>query len=151
METIRLGTALLNDDAFVEGFESCQLPAAQFHHADHIRLAWIYLGRMSEEEATARIEHVIRRFAAHNGVSEKYHHTITLAWMRLVAAARRAATETHDFEAFAKRNPQLLEMKSLNLYFTAERLAGRDAKAGWVEPDLRKLPESGDSTTESGI
>src|SRR5437899_9806370 len=29
----------------------------------------------------------IRRFANHHAASEKYHHTLTLFWMRLVAAA----------------------------------------------------------------
>jgi len=151
MESIRLGTAHLSDEVLVEEFESCRLPAAQFHHADHIRLAWIYLGRMSEEEATARIEQVIRRFAAHHGVSGKYHHTITLAWMRLVAAARRATPDVRAFEVFAKRSPQLFDMKSLNLYYSAERLASRDAKVEWVEPDLLKLPDNGGGTSEPPI
>jgi len=141
METIRLGTAALSDEALVEEFESCRLPAAQFHHADHIRLAWIYLGRMSEDEATARIEESIRRFAAHNGVSQKYHHTITLAWMRLVAESRRSTPEAGGFGAFTERHPELFDMKTVNQYYSAEHLASRDAKSGWVEPDLQNLPE----------
>ncbi len=140
MEPVRLGTAALDDDAFIEAFESCRLPATQFHHADHIRLAWIYLGRMSETEATARIEQAIRRFAAQNGVSEKYHHTITVAWMRLVASARRVTPEVCAFEAFLERHPGLLDIKSLIQYYSAARLEGVEARAGWVEPDLRKLP-----------
>jgi len=141
MDSARLGTAALEDDALVEAFESCRLPAAQFHHADHIRLAWIYLGRMSEAEATARIERSIRQFAAHNGVSEKYHHTITLAWMRLVATARRATPEAYNFGAFAERNGELFDVKALGRYYSAEHLASRDAKSGWVDPDLQQLPD----------
>jgi hypothetical protein len=140
MEPIRLGTAALDDDALVMAFESCRLPASQFHHADHIRLAWVLLGKLSEEEATARIEQAIRRFAAHNGASEKYHHTITLAWMRLVAAARRATPEARAFEAFAQPHPELFDVKALSRYYTAQRLACREAKSGWVEPDLCDLP-----------
>lgn len=142
MDPIRLGTAALDDDALVEEFESCRLPASQFHHSDHIRLAWIYLGRMSDEEATARIEESIRRFAAHNGVSQKYHHTITLAWMRLVAGARRATLEVTDFGAFAERHPKLFEMKLLGQYYSPERLASPEAKAGWLEPDLQVFQRS---------
>lgn len=140
MDTLRLGTVGLEDDALVEEFESCRLPAAQFHHADHIRLAWIFLGRMSEAEATERIERAIRRFADHNGVSEKYHHTMTVAWMRLVAAARRGTPEAKDFERFAARHAELLDVKALSRYYTAELLASRDAKIGWVEPDISPLP-----------
>jgi len=140
METIHLGTAAVSDDALVEEFESCRLPAAEFHHADHVRLAWIYLGRMSEAAATARIVQAIRRFAAHNGVSEKYHHTMTLAWMRLVDAGRRATPEMRNFESFAAQHPELFDVKAINLYYTADRLANREARAGWVEPDLSPLP-----------
>jgi len=141
METIRLGTAALDDDALVEAFESCRLPGSQFHHADHIRLAWIYLGRMSEAEATARIEQSIRQFAAYNGVPQKYHHTMTLAWMRLVAAARGAMSREHSFEAFVERHPELFDVKALRRYYSAERLACEEAKGGWIEPDVCDLPD----------
>ena len=33
---------LLNDDEFIESFESCRLPAESFNHPDHVRLAWLY-------------------------------------------------------------------------------------------------------------
>jgi len=140
MESIRLGTAALSDAALVEEFESCRLPAAQFHHADHIRLAWILLGRMSEPEATRRIVRAIRRFAVHHGVSEKYHHTITLAWMRLVSSARHSTPEVRDFESFAARHPDLLDVKALNRHYTPELLASRAAKEEWAEADLQPLP-----------
>ena len=140
MESLRLGTAGLSDDALVEEFESCRLPAAQFHHADHIRLAWIFLGRMNETEATDRIVTAIKRFAAHNGVSEKYHHTITLAWMRLVAAARRATPEAQDFESFAAQHAELFDVKALTRFYSAEQLSSSGARAGWIEPNLGELP-----------
>ena len=146
MELIRLGTACLDDGALVEEFESCRLAAAQFHHADHIRLAWIYLGRMKEEAATVRIEQAIRRFAAHNGVSEKYHHTITVAWMRLVAAARRETPAECAFEEFSMHHPELFDAKALRLYYSAERPASVEARTGWVAPDRFELPLGGNFT-----
>jgi len=140
MEAIRLGTEGLDDDGLVEQFESCRLPASRFHHADHIRLAWILLGKMSEQEATDRIVAAIRRFAAHNGISEKYHHTITLAWMRLVAAARRATPEAQDFESFAAQHAELFDVKALTRFYSAEQLSSSGARAGWIEPNLGELP-----------
>lgn len=151
MNSVRLGTVALSDEALVEEFESCRLPASQFHHADHIRLAWIYLGRMNEEEARARIEQAIRRFAAHHGVSEKYHHTMTLAWMRLVAAARRATPEARAFHAFAERNPELFEVKTLSRYYSAEQMGSRDARLAWVEPDLQPLPDTAAAPPDSTL
>ena len=139
MRSFHTGTAELTDDAFVEAFESCRLPAASFHHADHIRLAWIYLGRMTEAEATQRIEEAIRRFAAHNGVTTKYHHTITVAWMRLVAAARTASPQATRFDEFAAMNPELLDADLIKSYYSSTRLAASDARTTWTEPDLRPL------------
>ena len=140
MDSTRWGTAHLSNEEFVEAFESCRLPASQFHHADHIRLAWIYLGQLSAEEAAERIGQAIRRFAAHNGVSQKYHRTITLAWMRLVAAARMGSPRVTRFEEFAELHPELLDMTNLKRYYTAERLATVEARTAWVEPNLCDLP-----------
>jgi hypothetical protein len=140
MVQMHLGTAPLDDDALVEAIESCGLPAAQLHHADHIRLAWIYLGRFSEQEATVRIERTIRSFAAHNGVPEKYHHTITVAWMRLVAAAREATPQSTRFEEFAEMHPELLAVEYLDSFYSKKCLASCEARAGWVDPDISGLP-----------
>lgn len=142
MGEVHLGTAALSDEALVEEFESCRLPTAHFHHADHIRLAWIFLGQMDEAEATRRIERAIRRYAEHNGIGQKYHHTITLAWMKLVAAARRATPHSVCFDEFAGQHPELLAVKNLNNYYTPGCLASPEARAGWIEPDLRRLPEA---------
>ena len=88
MSAPRLGTVHLSDEALVEEFESSRLPKAQFHHADSIGLAWIYQRHMAEAAATEGIARAIRRYAEHNQSARLYHRAITLAWMRLVAAAR---------------------------------------------------------------
>ena len=140
MSTLRLGSVYLDDQAFVAAVESCELPAAQFHHADHVRLAWIYLGQMALEEAERRIERVIRRFAGHNGVPDKYHHTITLAWTRLVAVARHTTEDARDFGEFARRNPRIFEAGTLCHHYSAQLLASNAARAGWADADLCELP-----------
>ena len=140
MIPVALGTAHLSDQALVEEFESCRLPTAQFHHADHIRLAWIYLGEMTETEAALRIEQSIRRYAAHNNIPHLYHQTITLAWMRLVAAALRAISPHTAFPEFAALHPELLDVHRLKNYYSKELLDSPRARAVWVEPDLRALP-----------
>jgi hypothetical protein len=140
MKNLHCGTAHLTDEELVEAFESCQLPAEHFHHADHVRLAWIYLRQSDEEAASERIAQSIRRFAAHHGKTEKYHSTMTHAWMRLVAAARRATPKLDRFQDFAARHPHLLEVRTLGKYYSAERLESEDARAGWLEPDLSPLP-----------
>jgi 2'-5' RNA ligase len=134
------GTLHLNDEEFVEAFESCRLPAAQFHHADHIRLAWIYLRKMDEPEAVQRMAESIRRFAAQNGLPEKFHATMTRAWARLVAAARERTPHTTSFCEFAITHPHLLDKGSLLKHYSKDRLESAAARASWLEPDLVPLP-----------
>src|SRR5215475_254972 len=100
------------DAEFVRAFEAGEIPGADFHHRDHIRLAWIYLQRHGSS-AGAHIAASIRNYAAHLGVSDKYHETITQAWMHLVAAAEPATT----FDGFVERNPGLLDKNLLKSYY----------------------------------
>jgi len=95
---------------------------------------------MDEAEATRRIEQAIRRYADYNGIGQKYHQTITRAWMMLVAAARRATPQSLCFDEFAEQHPELLAVKTLNNYYTPECLARPEARSGWIEPDLQPLP-----------
>ena len=74
----------------VRDFETCALPNEVFHHREHIFVAWTYLRQMDYSAAETRMSEAIRRFAEFHGATTKYHHTITLVWMRLVAAALEA-------------------------------------------------------------
>ena len=112
------------DDAeFIRAFENGLIAPADFHHASHVRLALAYLVETgSADEAAERMATALRRFAAAAGHAEKYHHTLTVFWMRAVA--------------------QLLD-KSLPLaHYSRERLASDAARQRWVEPDLRPIAEN---------
>ena len=37
----------MTDDEFAAALEALTLPPSGFRHADHVRLAWIYLKRMA--------------------------------------------------------------------------------------------------------
>jgi len=134
------GSAHLSDEQFVEAFESCRLPKESFHHADHIRLAWIYLRRMPESEAAGGIAESIQRLAAHYGLSDKFHVTMTRAWTRLVAAALTSAPPDMQFPEFAAAHPHLLDKNLLEKHYSSESLRGDEARSAWLEPDLRPLP-----------
>ena len=127
----------LTDEGFLEGFENCTL--VPFHHSDHIRAAWLYLGRHGYEEGTARMIASIKRFAHRHNVEGLYHETITQAWMWLVHRARLAAPEA-QFEAFAARRPDLFDKRALEAFYSPELLATPAAKETWVLPDRRPLP-----------
>ena len=44
----------MTDQEFAAAIETCRLPNAQFHHRDHLRLAWIYLRRYGPELGEAQ-------------------------------------------------------------------------------------------------
>jgi hypothetical protein len=140
MATLRSGTAHLSDEEFLRALESCELAGDLFHHADHVRMTWLYVRRFGEAEARVRAAQSIQRFAAHHGSAPKYHHTMTLAWVRLIAAASRSTPEGARFEDFSARHPHLFDPAALAQYYSPELLASPAARADWIEPDLRPLP-----------
>jgi hypothetical protein len=140
MDALRWGTAHLSDEEFLREFESCRLPGENFHHADHLRVSWIYLRRFDEPAAQERMAQAIQRFSTHQGSPGKFHVTMTQAWMRLVAAAWRATPAITRFEEFAAAHPRLLDPQALAKHYSADLLGSASARIAWVEPDLAPLP-----------
>jgi hypothetical protein len=128
------------DDEFVSQFEACRYPNSEFRHADHIRLAWIYVRRYGVMRAEQKIAFSIRSFAASLGHPEKYHDTITRAWLRLVGTASRQTPRIENFDRFIAAHAWLLEQDSLAAFYSRELLASEAARNRWREPDLQALP-----------
>ena len=134
------GARAWSDEDFLRAFEDLSFPADQFHHREHIRVAWLYL---KSSDATRAAEHMaagILRFANHHGAKQKYHHTLTLAWMRLVSAAFVETPEGHNFPQFLVEHAELPDKDLLKKYYSPELLQTSAARESWVEPDLQPLP-----------
>jgi hypothetical protein len=128
------------DDEFMDAVEACTLPDTAFHHRDHLRLAWIYVCRFGYPAGSERMAASIRRYATHLGATEKYHETVTRAWMDLVQHAVARAQNALNFDELVTANPDLADPKALAAYYSPERLASPAARQEWVAPDLRSLP-----------
>jgi len=74
----------MTDDEFADAFEALTLPPSSFRHADHVRLAWIYLQRVPLQAALGRYAARVKAFAAHAGKPGLYHETITYAFLMLI-------------------------------------------------------------------
>jgi len=129
-----------SDEEFLRAFEDLSFPAEHFHHREHIRVAWLHLNSSDATRAAERMAAGILRFANHQGATQKYHHTITLAWMRLVGAALVETPENTTFEQFIAAHPELNDKDLLNRYYSKELLQTAAAREGWVEADLQPLP-----------
>ena len=136
---LNLGTASLSDDVFVQAFEACQLDPGKFHHADHIRLAWLYVHRHGARGAEALLLDGIHKMAQHAGVPQKFHYTITIAWARLVAAACCKSDSCDSFCEWIKTHPQFLNRYLLREHYSAGKLESLQARCGWLGPDLKPL------------
>jgi hypothetical protein len=136
----RSGTSAWSDDDFLRAFEDLSFPVDRFHHREHIRVAWLYLKSSDASRAAERMAAGILRFANHHGATQKYHHTLTLAWMRLVAAALVETPEGFSFERFLAEHPELGDKNLLAKYYSNELLQTAAAREGWLEPDLQPLP-----------
>jgi hypothetical protein len=79
-----------------------------FGHREHLELAWMYLRRYPIDEAASVMAAAVRHVARRHGAEDKYHETITRAWLRFVAVhMQRWGAE--GFEAFIETNPALLD------------------------------------------
>lgn len=113
--------------------EACELDAADFGHRAHVALAWHDLSTGPILTAIGRFAATLRRFAAHHGVPEKYHETITVAYLLLVAERRTDG----GWDAFARDNADLFEdgLAPLHRHYAPARLGSDEARARFLLPD----------------
>jgi hypothetical protein len=136
---LHLGTAPMCDDEVLRAFEACRLDPAKFHHADHIRLAWLCVRSYGAHLAEAVLLEGIRKFARHAGAPQKFHYTITVAWARLVAAACCKSDSCDSFYEWIAIHPELLNRNLMNEHYSAGKLESFQARCGWLDPDLKSL------------
>lgn len=127
----------MSDEQFIRQFENCTLAAERFHHADHVRMAYLYLCKYPLLEAMGRFAEGLKKFAAAQGKPERYHETITWAYVFLVAERRARAARPGTWEDFSRNNPDLLNWKEniLKRYYRDETLKSRLARQIFVFPD----------------
>jgi hypothetical protein len=125
----------MTDDEFLASFEDCSL--ADFHHADHVRMAFLYLCRYPALEALQRFSASLVRFAASTGKPELYNETITWAFLLLIRERMARAGSQQTWIEFAAGNGDLLTWKDniLKKYYRAEILSSGLAKSTFLFPD----------------
>src|SRR3954447_26143677 len=118
-------------------FEDTTLPNERFHHADHVRVAWEYLERHPPLEALGRFTAALRRYATAHGAPEKYHETITVAYLFLIAERRARLGAGHSWAEFAAANADVLRWKGgvLERYYRPGTLGSDLARRIFVLPD----------------
>lgn len=130
----------MSDAEFARAFLDGELSPHEFHHRDHLRLAWALVRERGETEAGPLIASSIRGFAERHGQSQKYHETMTRFWVRVVALHIATRPDSTSFEQFLYTFPSLLNTSLPYSHWSREVMASDAARAAWVEPDLLALP-----------
>jgi hypothetical protein len=137
----------LNDHEFLQKFEDCSLPFAEWTHRAHIKVAYLYLRDNDYNIALEKMRHGVKAYNAAHDVPESdttgYNETTTCAMMQIIAAtmaAYNAVMPTPGADAFCDTHPQLLTKHILRLFYSPECRMKPNAKTQFVRPDLAPLP-----------
>ena len=130
--------------SLVRRFEDCTLPRAEWTHAAHLTVALWHLLQFDWPEASARVRRGIKRSNAAHGIRTTptggYHETLTLFWLRAVRTFLEA--ERNEGRSLVRLANELAATHDKGLplaHYTRERLFSPEARAHWVEPDLKPL------------
>jgi hypothetical protein len=126
-------------EPFAELMAEVMSAADQFGHRQHVHLTWLAVRRYGTTAAVSLVSRGIQDTARSAGVPQKYHATVSRAWVELVGhhVAESAAA---DFADFADENPALLDKRLLTRFYRSPTLASAAARASWVKPDLAPFP-----------
>jgi hypothetical protein len=131
-------------DRLARAFENCTLPPSEFTHSAHLTVALWYLYHYSGKEAATRIREGIKRYNAANGGASTpeggYHETITMFWIFVIGKYLLLEDARLSLVELASRlTAKYSDKRLLFEYYSRERLFSIEARAGWVEPDLKPL------------
>jgi hypothetical protein len=121
----------------VERLEAGTLPESCFRHTEHVRAAWVYLRRHPFLDAVARFRAALREFAGRLGKADRFHETITWAYLVLIHERLHRSEHQQSWEQFAAANTDLLDWNRsvLTRYYRAETLRSALARRVFLLPD----------------
>ena len=127
---------------FVRG----EIPAADFPHREHVRMAFEMLRRHDFAETVLHYSRALRAMTAKAGKPKAFHQTITIAFLAVISERmeqRRLGGAAEDFTAFARGNPDLFEKSVLTRWYGRERLTSEAARRTFLlpEPSPRHSPQ----------
>ena len=126
----------LGEQELFDRFLDTTLPSSEFHHQQHVHVAWMFVRKCGMPAALAEFTAAIKRFADAKGATGLYHETITWAFL-LIIAERLARQPADTWDTFAHANADLLSWKPsiLERYYSRELLFSDLARNVFVPPD----------------
>jgi hypothetical protein len=140
----------LREPGFQALFDEVMAGAERFGHRQHVHLTWLAVRRHGTADAITVVSEGIRATARYAGAPQKYHATVSRAWVEAVGY-HAAEHPTDDFGEFAEASPGLLDKRLLSRFYSSAALASAAARSGWVEPDRDGFPWAAGSKPGPGV
>ena len=144
--TLEATTFRTNEEIFslVRRFEDCTLPLEEWTHVAHLTVALWHLLQFDTPEATERVRRGIQRYNAAHGIQTTptggYHETLTIFWLRVVRSFLEGGrNEGRSLISLANELAASADSGLPLRHYTRGRLFSPEARAAWVEPDLKPV------------
>ena len=131
-------------DSLVQQFEEGTIPQAAWTHQAHLCVGLFHVLHYGREESIIRLRsRIILMNKIHdvpNSATRGYHETITLFWIWVLQEYIQRYDFSHSIEKYHEfLNSKFQRADLLFEFYTRERLFSVEARAVWVDPDLKKL------------
>lgn len=130
----------MSDDEFLEAVAGCTLPEAEFGHSQHVRLAYLLLRHHDLYTAMRTARTLLSSFAASLGRADRYHETITMAFVVAIHARIEETGDGGSWPGFAAANSDLLDKSFLRRHYGAHELGAPGARRYFVLPERAVAP-----------
>jgi hypothetical protein len=134
---------MMGDDEFLAALELCSLRECDFGHAAHVRAAYLYSRSTDFAAALARMRRAIRNYAASLGKADRYHETITVAFLALIRQRLYEHGDGGSWESFSQSNPDLLGRDVLLRFYPRAQLESELARNTFLLPSRSAGPSFG--------
>jgi hypothetical protein len=123
------------DELFAEVIGS----GPRFGHRQHVQLTWLAVRHCGRSAAIELVSQGIQRTARYAGAPQKYHATISRAWVELIAH-HVAGDAADEFDTFVGRNAPLFDKRLLNPVLSIDHPGGRAGTSRLGRARSRALP-----------
>ncbi|MGA3158531.1 MAG: hypothetical protein ABSE43_13260 [Steroidobacteraceae bacterium] len=128
----------MTDEDFLRALESCTLPESEFGHDAHVRASYLYLKKSNFAEALVRLRQSICAYATHLGKSDRYHETMTIAYLALIQQCIVERGDGGGWATFAQSNPELFNRELLGTFYDRDVLESTLARRVFLLPRAKQ-------------
>jgi hypothetical protein len=127
----------MNDAQFLRALECGELLPQEFGHSAHLRAAYLYLQEHGFVDGLQRICRAIGNYTRHIGKPERYHETITVAYVVLIHQHMVEPGDPGDWVRFAEQNADLFKQDLLLEFYPQAQLESALARRVFLLPRLK--------------